>query len=106
MFLSFHKLLVNEILKSPQISRFNENDVYRRVTDIDIQAERNDDGLYTVLAERKVQISQMLCPTTIRCTLSIPGTNYTRRVETIFYGKYWVTQFQYGFSIEENLYRF
>lgn len=54
----------------------------------DIQSHRDDDGLYNVEAERKVQISQMTCPTTIRCTLSLLDTNYTRRVEAIFYGEY------------------
>lgn len=54
----------------------------------DIQSQRDDDGLYTVQAERKVQISQMTCPTTIRCTLSLLDTNYTRRVEAIFYGEF------------------
>ncbi|KAG4068497.1 hypothetical protein HA402_004838 [Bradysia odoriphaga] len=79
---------VSDIFPKPDIIvEFNENDVYRKVSDVDIQTQRDDDGLYTVLAQRKVQISQMLCPTTIRCTLSLLGTNYTRRVETIFYGE-------------------
>lgn len=71
-----------------QTFRFNDNDEYRKLDIIDIQSHRGDDGLYTVQAERKVQISQMICPTTIRCTISLLGTNYTRRVEAIFYGEH------------------
>lgn len=68
------------------IFRFNENDVYRKLNDVDIQSQKDDNDLYTVAAKRKVQISEMLCPTTIRCSLNLLETNYTRRVETIFYG--------------------
>lgn len=70
-----------------QTFRFNDNDGYRKLDIIDFQSHRGDDGFYTVEAKRKVQISQMMCPTTIRCTLSLLGTSYTRRVEAIFYGE-------------------
>lgn len=76
---------------SSQTFRFSDNNQYRKVDIMDIQSHRDDDGLYNVEAQRKVQISAMICPTTIRCTLYLLEINYTRRVETIFYGKFLIS---------------
>lgn len=64
--------------------RLNE---YAKLNSIDINQRRRDNGLYDIDAEQTVKLSDMPCPTTIRCTLSLHGTNYTSRIEAIFYGK-------------------
>ncbi|GAB0089518.1 uncharacterized protein DMENIID0001_040750 [Sergentomyia squamirostris] len=47
----------------------------------------DDDGLFEVTATARVPRQRLESPTTIRCILSIPGTTYTRRKESIFYDR-------------------
>jgi hypothetical protein len=44
-------------------------------------------GTYFTSIHGKIQQSLLKSETSINCVLSIPGTNYTRRKEAIYYGK-------------------
>jgi hypothetical protein len=44
-------------------------------------------GMYFVSLHGKVHQSLLKSETSINCVLSIPGTNYTRRKEAIYYGE-------------------
>lgn len=52
-----------------------------------IQTEAGLDGLYDSSVETVVATADLESPTTINCIFSLPGTNYTKKRETIYYGK-------------------
>lgn len=49
---------------------------------------QSNDGLYEAIVRVKVPKVSLNSPTAINCVLTIPGTNYTKKRETIFYGKF------------------
>lgn len=51
------------------------------------QTEVGIDGLYDSSVDSVVPLADLESPTTINCILTLPGTNYTKKRETIFYGK-------------------
>lgn len=48
---------------------------------------QSNDGLYEAIVRVKIPKISLKSPTAINCVLTIPGTNYTKKRETIFYGK-------------------
>lgn len=48
---------------------------------------QSDDGLYEAIVRVKIPKINLKSPSAINCVLTIPGTNYTKKQETIFYGK-------------------
>lgn len=50
-------------------------------------SSQSNDGLYEAIVRVKIPKINLKSPTAINCVLTIPGTNYTRKRETIFYGK-------------------
>lgn len=46
-----------------------------------------EDGLYDYVARVEVDKEPLESPTTFNCMLSLPGTNYTKKRELLFYGK-------------------
>lgn len=49
---------------------------------------QSNDGLYEAIVRVKIPKISLKSPTAINCVLTIPGTNYTKKRETIFYGKW------------------
>lgn len=49
---------------------------------------QSNDGLYEAMVRVKIPKTSLKSPTAINCVLTIPGTNYTKKRETIFYGKW------------------
>lgn len=49
---------------------------------------QSNDGLYEAIVRVKIPKINLKSPTAINCVLTIPGTNYTKKRETIFYGKF------------------
>ncbi|XP_055693411.1 uncharacterized protein LOC129795895 isoform X2 [Lutzomyia longipalpis] len=50
------------------------------------RSRADDDGHYEVIVNARVPRQKMESPTTIKCILTIPGTSYSRKKESIFYG--------------------
>ncbi|XP_059607749.1 uncharacterized protein LOC132255655 isoform X2 [Phlebotomus argentipes] len=50
------------------------------------RSKPDDDGHFEVIVNARVPREKMDSPTTIKCILTIPGTNYSRKKESIFYG--------------------
>ena len=48
---------------------------------------QSNDGLYEAIVRVKIPKISLKSPTAINCVLTIPGTNYTKKRETIYYGK-------------------
>lgn len=48
---------------------------------------RNNEGLYDITVERKLREENLESPINIKCILSLPGTNYTKKKEAIYYGE-------------------
>lgn len=67
------------------IYRVGDND---KSADATPSPPRNISGLFELTVERQLPKTELESPTTINCILSLPGTDYTKKRETIFYGKY------------------
>lgn len=66
--------------------------LYCRVDDMLVDSgtekkRRKEDGMYESILTWRVPRVQVDPPVTFNCALSIPGTNYTARRETIYYSE-------------------
>lgn len=51
------------------------------------QLDQTPSGLYSMTVRTRIPRDQLESPTPITCAFFLLGTNYTKRRETIFYGK-------------------
>lgn len=51
------------------------------------QMDQNASGLYSMTVRTRIPREKLESPTPITCAFYLHGTNYTKRRETIFYGK-------------------
>lgn len=61
------------------------------------------DGLYEAIVRVKIPKINLKSPTAINCVLTIPGTNYTKKRETIFYGKLFHSFLPFAHELESNV---
>lgn len=54
------------------------------------RSRADEDGHFEVIVNARVPRQKMESPTTIKCILTIPDTNYSKKKESIFYGKFFV----------------